>query len=114
MKSPEGKTAAYWERTVHGTAKSVPCIVYVFESRFHISFSVTGKDFNFFFFFKTNYLDLTPTKKPKIQYMISRYIKLEIKFSSTTSIKLRSQLHSQCIARYIKKPTSLFSVSVKW
>ena len=94
-----------------GTAKSVTCIVYVFESRFHISFSVTGKDFNFFFFFfKTNYLDLTPTNKPKTQYMISRYIKLEIKFSSTTSIKLRSQLHSQCTARYIKKPTSLFSV----
>lgn len=45
-----------------GTAKSVTCIVYVFESRFHISFSVTGKDFNFFFFL-TNYLDLTPTKK---------------------------------------------------
>ena len=34
-----------------GTAKSVICIVYVFESRFHISSSVTGKDFNFFFFF---------------------------------------------------------------
>lgn len=49
-----------WDRS----AKSVTCIVYVFESRFHISFSVTGKDFNFFFF-KTNYLDLTPTKKPK-------------------------------------------------
>lgn len=46
-----------------GTAKSATCIVYVFESRFHISFSVTGRISTFFFFFLTNYLDLTPTKK---------------------------------------------------
>lgn len=53
-----------WTRT----AKRVTFIVYVFKSRFHISFNETGKDFNFFFFFKTNYLDFTPIKKPKTIY----------------------------------------------
>ena len=39
--------------------------------------------------------------------MIGRHIRLKTKFSSRTSIKLRSQLHSWCVEMYIKKRTSL-------
>lgn len=35
--------------------------------------------------------------------MISRHIRLQIKFSLRTSVKLRSQLHHWCIKVYIKK-----------
>lgn len=34
--------------------------------------------------------------------MISRHIRLEIRFSPRTSVKLRSQLHHWCIKVYIK------------